>query len=149
MSGTANMLHMDLKTQSHSQRQTERHVSRGPVWTSHTGGGLCLLGVAGGCGYGLPRQSVHGSQELVSDASGLPEPAEKCAVDGGGVIPDGVLAGEEQTWNRLKEAGGKKQLQSRWEKGIIGEMKAQWWSRTRNDRVSCFVHKPLQALRVL
>lgn len=70
---------------------------------SGAGGGRSLLRVAGGGGRGLSGEGVHGAQELVGDASGLAEPAEEGAVDRGGVIPDGVLAGEEQTRDGLRE----------------------------------------------
>lgn len=68
---------------------------------SDAGGGLSLLRVAGGCGSGLSGKRVHGTQELICNASGLTEPAEQGAVDCGGVIPDGVLPGEEETRDRL------------------------------------------------
>lgn len=73
-----------------------------------TWGRLRLLWVAGSCGRGLSGQRVHGTQELVGDASGLTEPAEQGAVDRGGVIPDRVLPGEEETRDRLRgrEKGG-------------------------------------------
>lgn len=73
---------------------------------SDTGGGLGLLRVAGGCGGGLPGERVHGTEELVCDASGLAEPAEQGAVNRGRVIPDGVLAGEEQTRDGLRGKRG-------------------------------------------
>lgn len=70
---------------------------------SDSGGRLGLLGVAGGCGRGLARKRVHGAQELIRDAAGLTQPAEQGAVDCGGVISDGVLPGEEEAWDGLKE----------------------------------------------
>lgn len=69
---------------------------------SHAGGGLSLLRVAGGRGSGLSGERVHGTQELICDASGLAEPAEQGTVDCSGVIPDGVLPGEEETRDRLR-----------------------------------------------
>lgn len=69
---------------------------------SDAGGGLSLLRVAGGCGSCLSGQRVHGTQELIRNASGLSEPAEQGAVDCGGVIPDGVLPREEETRDRLR-----------------------------------------------
>lgn len=68
---------------------------------SDAGGGLSLLRVAGGRGGGPSGKSVHGTQELVRDAAGLTEPAEQGAVNRGGVIPDGVLPGEEESRDRL------------------------------------------------
>lgn len=72
---------------------------------SHTGGGLSLRRVAGSCGSGLSGKCVHGTKELIRDASGLAQPAEEGAVDSGGVVPDGVLSGKEQTRDGLKEGG--------------------------------------------
>ena len=69
---------------------------------SDAGGGLGLLRVAGSCGSGLSGQRVHGTQELICNASGLAEPAEQGTVDRGRVIPDCVLPGEEETRDRLK-----------------------------------------------
>lgn len=69
---------------------------------SDAGGGLSLLRVAGGCGSGLPGKRVHGTEELICNASGLTEPTEQGAVDCGRVIPDGVLSREEETRNRLR-----------------------------------------------
>lgn len=68
---------------------------------SDGGSGRSLLRIAGGCGRGLSRQRVHGSQELIGDATGLSEPAEQGAVNRGRVVSDGVLAGKEQARNRL------------------------------------------------
>lgn len=65
------------------------------------GGGLGLLRVAGGCGRGLSGECVHGTQELVGDASCLAETAEQGAVNRGRVVPDGVLPGEEEARDRL------------------------------------------------
>lgn len=73
-----------------------------------TGGGLNLLGVAGGCGRGLSGKGVHGTQELICDASGLAQPAEQGAVDCGWVISDGVLPSKEETRNRLRAKRGEK-----------------------------------------
>lgn len=67
-------------------------------------GGLSLLRVAGGCRSGLSGKRVHGTEELICDATGLAETAQQGAVDCGRVIPDGVLTSEEQTRDRL---GGK------------------------------------------
>lgn len=78
-----------------------------------TGGGLNLLGVAGGCGRGLSGKGVHGTQELICDASGLAQPAEQGAVDGGWVISDGVLPSKEETGNRLWAKRGEKQCSVR------------------------------------
>lgn len=69
---------------------------------SDAGGGLRLLRVTGSCGSGLSGQRVHGTQELICDAPGLPEPAEQGAMNCSGVIPDGVLTSEEQAGDRLK-----------------------------------------------
>lgn len=66
---------------------------------SHAGS---LLG--GHTGRGLPGQGVHGPQELVSDASSLPQAAEQRAVHRGRVVADGVLTREEQPRDGL---GGK------------------------------------------
>lgn len=62
---------------------------------------MSLLRVTGSCGSGLPGKRVHGPQELISDASGLAQPAEQGAVDCGGVIPDRVLPREEQARDGL------------------------------------------------
>ncbi len=72
---------------------------------SDAGGGLSLLRVAGGCGSGPSGERVHGTQELIRNASGLAEPAEQGAVDCSGVIPDGVLPGKEETRDRLGVGG--------------------------------------------
>lgn len=69
---------------------------------SDAGGRLGLLRVAGSCGSGLSGQRVHGTQELICNASGLAEPAEQGTMDRSGVIPDCVLPGEEETRDRLK-----------------------------------------------
>ena len=71
---------------------------------SDAGGGLSLLRVAGSCRSGLSGKSVHGTEELICDATGLAEPAQQGTMNCGRVIPDGVLTGEEQTRDRL---GGK------------------------------------------
>lgn len=68
---------------------------------SDAGGGLSLLRVAGSRGSGLSGKCVHGTQELVCDASGLAQPAEQRAVNCSGVIPDCVLPGEEETRDGL------------------------------------------------
>lgn len=75
----------------------------GEAVSSDGGGGLSLLRVAGGCGRGLSGKCVHGTQELICDASGLAEPAEQGAVDCGRVVPDRVLPGEEETRHGLRE----------------------------------------------
>ena len=69
------------------------------------GGRLGLRGVAGGRGGGLPRQGVHGPQELVCDAARLPQAAEQGAVHRGRVVPDGVLPREEQPRDGLRRGG--------------------------------------------
>lgn len=91
--------------------------------TSGAGGGLRLLRVAGGCGSGLPGQRVHGAQELVGDASGLAEAAEQGTVDRGGIVPDGVLTGEEEARNRL--AGVWKKESTTW--GRITKATGKRW----------------------
>lgn len=69
---------------------------------SHARSGLGLWRVAGSCGRSLSRECVHGSQELICDASSLPESTEEGTVDCGGVISDGVLPGEEKARHGLK-----------------------------------------------
>ena len=76
------------RREHHRQRNTPR--------------GLRLLGGGSGCG-----QSVWRPQEVVCDASRLPEAAEQGAMHGGGVVADGVLAGEVQPWfDVLPQADG-------------------------------------------
>lgn len=66
------------------------------------GSRLSLRRVAGGRGSGLSGKRVHGAQELVGDAPGFPEAAEQGAVNCGGVVSDGVLAGEEEAGDGLR-----------------------------------------------
>lgn len=66
------------------------------------GSGLSLRWVVGGGGRGLPGERVHGAKELVCDAPGLAEAAEEGTVYRGWVVPNCVLAGEEESGNRLE-----------------------------------------------
>lgn len=69
---------------------------------SDGGGGLRLLRVASGGGRGLSGQRVHGAQELVGDPAGLAKAAQQGAVNGGRVVSDGVLTGEEEPRDGLR-----------------------------------------------
>lgn len=58
------------------------------------------LGVSGG-GI-LAGEGVHGPQELVGDAAGLPQSAQQRPMHRCRVIPNRVFSGKEETRNRLQ-----------------------------------------------
>jgi hypothetical protein len=54
---------------------------------------------------GLARQGVHGSQELVCDASCFSQPTQQSTMDCGWVVPDCMLSSEEESWDWLFQEG--------------------------------------------